>query len=56
MTLMYILCVCIIILLIICIRSITVGVKDLVYELAGIYNLVSDMRCRLQDNEDDKER
>lgn len=56
MILLYVLCICIIILLIICIRSIAVGVKDLVYEVAGIYNLVSDIRCRLQDNEDDEDR
>lgn len=56
MILLYVLCICIIILLIICIRSIAVGVKDLVYEVAGIYNLVSDIRCRLKDNEDDEDR
>lgn len=56
MILLYALCICIILLLIVCIRSIAVGVKDLVYELAGIYNLLSDIRYRLQDNRDDEER
>lgn len=54
MILLYGLCICIILLLLICIRSIVVGIKDLVYELAGIYNLLSDIRCRLQNNEDDE--
>jgi len=56
MILLYVLGICIILLLLICIRSIAAGVKDLVYELAGIYNLLSDIRCQLQNNEDDEER
>jgi len=52
MIFLYFLCICIIILLIIGIRCLLDGFKDLCYELAGIYNLVSDIRCLLQKNED----
>lgn len=46
------LCVCIIVLLIVGIRCLIDGIKDLCYELAGIYNLVSDIRCQLTEKDE----
>lgn len=47
MIFLYFLCICIVILLIIGVRCLMDGIKDLCYEMAGIYNLVSDIRCQL---------
>ena len=56
MTFLYGLCICIIILLIVCIRCLLVGVKDICLELAGIFNLVSDIRYELTKQNDMDER
>jgi len=52
MIIIYALCICIILLLIICIRCLLVGIKDLCLELAGIYNLLNDIRYMLSEQDE----